>query len=242
MIFLRLFSFVLIFQPFGGRFIPIPIRLLLAISMSLALSHIYILKDVSDIKLLIAVSLKEIIVGLVMGILCNILLYTLQTIGQLIDFQAGLSLANIVNPAFDIQVSPIGDLFFVFGILLFLVTGGYREIIEAIAYSFNIVPIGKITVNADIFSYSFKLIGNFILQVALRFSAPIITILLLVDIITGIIARTVPQINIFIVGLPLKTGIALLSIIVMIGSIPDLVNREMPYLLRELILIIRSFR
>ena len=242
LIFLRLFSFISVFQPFGGRFIPVSIRLLLAISIGLALSHIYILKDLPDINLLILISVKEIIIGLVIGFLANIIFYTLQVIGQMIDFQVGLSMANIVNPAFDIQVSPIGDLFFVFGMLLFLVTGGYTQIIEGIAYSFNIVPVGEVSINGDIFVYAFKLIGNFVFQVALRFSAPVITILLLVDVITGIIARTVPQINIFIVGLPLKTGLAFLSILLLIGSIPDLMNREMPYLLKELIYIIRSFR
>jgi len=242
LIFLRLFSFISVFQPFGGRFIPVSIRLLLAISIGLALSHIYILKDLPDINLLILISVKEIIIGLVIGFLANIIFYTLQVIGQMIDFQVGLSMANIVNPAFDIQVSPIGDLFFVFGMLLFLVTGGYTQIIESIAYSFNIVPVGEVSINGDIFVYAFKLIGNFVFQVALRFSAPVITILLLVDVITGIIARTVPQINIFIVGLPLKTGLAFLSILLLIGGIPDLMNREMPYLLKELIYIIRSFR
>ncbi|HPC78458.1 MAG TPA: flagellar biosynthesis protein FliQ, partial [bacterium] len=222
LIFLRLFSFISVFQPFGGRFIPVSIRLLLAISIGLALSHIYILKDLPDINLLILISVKEIIIGLVIGFLANIIFYTLQVIGQMIDFQVGLSMANIVNPAFDIQVSPIGDLFFVFGMLLFLVTGGYTQIIESIAYSFNIVPVGEVSINGDIFVYAFKLIGNFVFQVALRFSAPVITILLLVDVITGIIARTVPQINIFIVGLPLKTGLAFLSILLLIGGIPDL--------------------
>ena len=242
LIFLRLFSFISVFQPFGGRFIPVSIRLLLAISIGLALSHIYILKDLPDINLLILISVKEIIIGLVIGFLANIIFYTLQVIGQMIDFQVGLSMANIVNPAFDIQVSPIGDLFFVFGMLLFLVTGGYTQIIESIAYSFNIVPVGEVSINGDIFVYAFKLIGNFVFQVALRFSAPVITILLLVDVITGIIARTVPQINIFIIGLPLKTGLAFLSILLLIGSVPDLMNREMPYILKELVYIMRGFR
>jgi len=70
----------------------------------------------------------------------------------------------------------------------------------------------------------------------------VITILLLVDVITGIIARTVPQINIFIIGLPLKTGLAFLSILLLIGSVPDLMNREMPYILKELVYIMRGFR
>lgn len=242
LIFLRLFSFISIFQPFGGRFIPISVRLLLAIAMGIAFSQLYTLKRIPDINFLISASIKEIIIGLVIGILANIIIYAFQIMGQIIDFQVGLSLANVVNPAFDIQISPIGDLFFILGILLFLVSGWYSQIIEGIAYSFNIVPIGDGNINGNIFLYSFKLIGNLTFQVALRFSAPITTVLLLSDIITGIIARTVPQINIFIVGLPLKTGLAFLSLLIIIGNIPDLINREMPYLIRELAYVIRSFR
>jgi flagellar biosynthetic protein FliR len=66
--------------------------------------------------------------------------------------------------------------------------------------------------------------------------------MLLVDIVTGIIARTVPQINIFIVGLPLKTGLAFLILLILIGSLPDIINRELPYLIRQLISIVKGFR
>lgn len=242
LIFLRLFSFISVFQPFGGRIVPISVRLLLAIAMGMSFSQLYILKRLPDINFLISASIREIILGLVIGILANIIFYAFQIIGQIIDFQVGLSLANVVNPAFDVQISPIGDLFFIFGILIFLVSGWYTQIIEGIAYSFSIAPIGDLNINEGIFLYSFKLIGNLTLQVALRFSAPITAVLLLADIITGIIARTVPQINIFIIGLPLKTGLAFLSLVIVVSSIPDLINREMPYFIRELIYVIRGFR
>lgn len=242
LIFLRLFSFISVFQPFGGRIVPISVRLLLAIAMGMSFSQLYILKRLPDINFLISASIREIILGLVIGILANIIFYAFQIIGQIIDFQVGLSLANVVNPAFDVQISPIGDLFFIFGILIFLVSGWYTQIIEGIAYSFSIAPIGDLNINEGIFLYLFKLIGNLTLQVALRFSAPITAVLLLADIITGIIARTVPQINIFIIGLPLKTGLAFLSLVIVVSSIPDLINREMPYFIRELIYVIRGFR
>lgn len=242
LIFLRLFAVVSVFQPFGMRFMPISIRLLLAIAISIILSQIYTLKETPETNMLIAFGIKEVIIGLVIGLLSNIICYLLQIAGQIIDFQVGLSLANIVNPAFDIQVSPIGDLLFVLGIFIFLITGGYLQVIEALGYSFNIVPLGRVNLSDYVFLDAFKLLGNFTLQVALRFSAPIVTTMLLVDIIIGIIARTVPQINIFIIGLPLKTGVAFLALLVIIGSIPDLINRELPYLIRELVSIMKGFR
>lgn len=242
LIFLRLFAIASIFQPFGTRIIPNSVRLLLAISISLVLVQLYSLKELPETNTLIILGIKEIIIGLVIGLLSNIIFYMLQLAGQIIDFQIGLSLANIVNPAFEIQSSPIGDLFFILGIFIFLVSGGYLQIIEAIGYSFNLVPVGEVILNNHIFIESFKLLGNFVLQVALRFTAPIITTMLLVDVIIGIIARTVPQINIFIIGLPLKTGLAFLALLILIGNIPDLINRELPYLIREIISIVKGFR
>ncbi|MGC8971024.1 MAG: flagellar biosynthetic protein FliR [bacterium] len=242
LIFLRLFTILSIFQPFGFRIMSNSIRLLLAISMSLVLVQLYRLKELPEINTLIVLGIKEIIIGLVIGLLSNIIFYMLQLAGQIIDFQIGLSLANIVNPAFDIQLSPIGDLLFVLGIFIFIISGGHLRVLEAVGYSFNLVPIGEINLNNYVFIESFNLLGNFVLQVALNFTAPIITTMLLVDIIIGIIARTVPQINIFIIGLPLKTGLALLALVVLIGNIPDLINRELPYLVREMISIIKGFR
>ncbi|MBC7319034.1 flagellar biosynthetic protein FliR [bacterium] len=242
LIFLRIIAIVSVFQPYSMRVIPISVRLLLAIAVSVILLQLYNLKELPETNMLIAFGIKEVIIGLVIGFLANIIFYLLQIVGQIIDFQVGLSLANIINPAFDVQVSPIGDLLFVLGIFIFLVSGSYLQIVEALCYSFNIVPLGRVNLSDYVFLDAFKLLGNFTLQVALRFSAPIITTMLLVDIIIGIIARTVPQINIFIIGLPLKTGLAFLSLLVIIGSVPDLINRELPYLIRELISIMKGFR
>lgn len=242
LVFLRLFGIIFVFLPFGIRVIPDPIRLLLTIGMSFVLVQFYSLKELPTVNTLVLLGIKEVIVGIVIGLLSNIIFYMLQLAGQIVDFQVGLSLANIVNPAFDIQLSPIGDFLFVLGIFIFLVTGGYLQVLEALCYSFNLVPVGEINLNSYTFIESFKLVGNFVLQVALRFATPVITTMLLVDIVTGIIARTVPQINIFIVGLPLKTGLAFLILLILIGSLPDIINRELPYLIRQLISIVKGFR
>ncbi len=242
LIFLRVFAIGTVFQPFSIRTIPVSIRLLLAIAISIILLQLYSLRDLPDMSTLLVLGIKEIVVGLVIGFLANIVFYMLQIVGQIIDFQVGLSLANIINPAFDIQMSPIGDLLFVLGVFIFLVSGGYLQVIEAFAYSFNIVPLGMVNLSNYAFGDAFKLLGNFTLHVALRFSAPIISTILLVDVMIGIIARTVPQINIFIIGLPLKTGLAFLALIVIIGILPDLINRELPYLIKELISIMKEFR
>ena len=242
LVFLRLFGIIFVFLPFGIRVIPDSIRLLLTIGMSFVLVQFYSLKELPTVNTLVLLGIKEVIVGIVIGLLSNIIFYMLQLAGQIVDFQVGLSLANIVNPAFDIQLSPIGDFLFVLGIFIFLVTGGYLQVLEALCYSFNLVPVGEINPNSYTFIESFKLVGNFVLQVALRFATPVITTMLLVDIVTGIIARTVPQINIFIVGLPLKTGLAFLILLILIGSLPDIINRELPYLIRQLISIVKGFR
>jgi len=241
LIFIRIVGFVFTFQPLSSRIIPVYARLFSAIAISLAFSQVYSLKALPNLHLFILSSIKELMLGMIIGFLASLIFYAFQIAGQIIDFQVGLSLANVINPSFETQSSPIGELLFVSSMLIFLLVGGYIPVIEAIGYSFTLVPLGSITLKGPILLYSFKLIGDFTLQVALRFAAPIITLLILVDIITGIIARTVPQINIFIIGLPLKTGLSFLALSILIGSIPDLLTGEMPFLIRNLIYIIRGF-
>jgi flagellar biosynthetic protein FliR len=240
LIFIRIVGFVFTFQPLSSRIIPVYARLSSAIAISLAFSQVYSLKVLPNLALFILSSIKELMLGMIIGFLASLIFYAFQIAGQVIDFQVGLSLANVINPSFEIQSSPIGELLFVSSMLIFLLVGGYIPVIEAIGYSFTLAPLGVITLKGPILIYSFKLVGDFTLQVALRFAAPIITLLILVDIITGIIARTVPQINIFIIGLPLKTGLSFLVLSLLIGSIPDLLNGEMPFLIRNLIYIIRG--
>ncbi|MGB9682391.1 MAG: flagellar biosynthetic protein FliR [bacterium] len=241
LIFIRVAGFIFTFQPISSRMVPAYAKVSFAIAISLAFSQLYSLKDMPDLTLLALFSIKEFILGIIIGFLTSLVFFAFQIAGQIIDFQVGLSLANVINPSFEIQSSPIGDFLFVSSMLVFLVGGWYVPFIEGIGYSFNLVPLGNIVLKGSVLLYAFKLIGDFTFQVALRFVAPIITLLLLVDIITGIIARTVPQINVFIIGLPLKTGLSFLALTILISSIPDVLNREVPFLIRNLLSIIRGF-
>lgn len=241
LILIRIAGFVFTFQPISSRMVPAYAKISFSIAISLVFSQIYSLKTLPNLGLLVLSSVKELMLGMIIGFLTSLVFYAFQIAGQIIDFQVGLSLANVINPSFEVQSSPIGDILFVSSMLIFLVGGGYTRFIEAIGYSFNLVPLEGIILKGPVLLYSFRLIGDFTIQVALRFVAPIVTLLILVDIITGIIARTVPQINIFIIGLPLKTGISFLALSILIGSIPDVLNGEMPFLIRNLMYIIRGF-
>ena len=207
LIFVRLTSFFLIAPLFSMRGVPNQFKIGLGIYMSLiAFSSVTteepILMDVTYISLIV----KEIFVGISLGFTAALLLYTVQIAGSFIDFQMGFAIASVMDPQTGTQVPIIGHFKYILALLFLLTVNGHHLMLDGIMQSFQIFPVETIS-----FAVEFEDIANFIktlflemFVIALQIALPIVGALFLVDIALGILAKTVPQLNIFAVGLPIK--------------------------------------
>ena len=120
--------------------------------------------------------------------------------------------------------------------MLFFIINGHHYLIYAIVSTFHFVPIGTI----DIADFNILSVTNLFSRTfisAVQIGIPIIMVLFLTDIILGIMARTVPQLNVFILGMPLKILVGLLSVIIILPGLVSLmipVIESIPYLLDKL--------
>ena len=159
---------------------------------------------------------KELAAGLLIGFAVMTLFMGIQVAGELIGLQAGLAMAQIFDPSSSRQISIISEFQFILSLMLFLAIDGHHLVINAIAGSFSLIPPGEITFSSTTVDRAIKFSIN-IFAIALKFGAPVIVTLFLTDVALGIIARTVPQMNVFIVGFPFKIGAAFF---VMAASFP----------------------
>jgi flagellar biosynthetic protein FliR len=183
---------------------------------------------------------KETITGLSLGILVNIIFSGIRNAGQYMDFQMGFGLANAVDPLTGIQGTMIGQFINLLGLVFFFNIDGHHRLINAFGNSYQLVPL-----NAAGFNYASGLIAAKAFAgmslLALQISAPLLAVLIIVDLALGFVAKAAPQINVFLLGFPLKilAGLFILFIILPLLATPltkvfSLMEKNMFYLLKGL--------
>lgn len=207
LIFVRITTFMLTAPVISGRQVPAPFKI--GFSVMLTALCVSVVKDpiqsVSNGTLVLLI-LKEFFVGLVLGMTANVMLYAVQFAGTLIDLETGFSMANLFDPTFETNMQLTGQLKNMLAILFFFATDAHHLLIQGILASFDWVSVHSFVpawMDGRISTFFLVCIRQ-MFMVGFMMAAPIVGTLFIVDISFGIIARTVPQMNIFAVAPPLK--------------------------------------
>jgi flagellar biosynthetic protein FliR len=158
----------------------------------------------------------EIFTGLIIGYTAYLLFSGIQMAGQIIDIQIGFGLVNVIDPAGGTQVSILGQFYYLVALLFFLAMDGHHALIKALGDSFALLPAGSVGW-LDQAAKAGPLLGTFFTKlfiIAFQVAAPSVAVLFLTNLSMGLLSRTLPQMNVFIVGLPLNVIIGLLVTIV----------------------------
>ena len=156
-------------------------------------------------------AIGEILLGISIGMAINLIFIGLQMAGQISGYQMGLALARVMDPAAGQQVPLLAQFYQLFAFLMFLTLNAHHWFLKALARSFELVPPFGYRFSGSLIDQLMGMAGNMFV-IAVKVGAPIIAALLLTSIAFGLIARTVPQMNILFVAMPLKIMIGLLFI------------------------------
>jgi len=181
------------------------------------------------------IGVAEFALGLVLGLGVLTILAGLQLAGQLIDQQTGISLGEIANPGLDMNGSVTGTMLFLLGMTLLLLIkpiGGHLMMVSALVETFQTLPVGEAVVSSS----SVDLLGDLVhesLVLGVQVAAPMLAVMSLVALTMGFLGHTVPQINVLVVGFPIRVllslGILTLAISgvgrVLVDTIPDVIDR-----------------
>ena len=241
LVFARISMVIAVIPIFGSTNVPIPIKIGLSLFVSLIT---YAIIDPSMIPLELSVAelmiiiLKEGLVGLLFGFVTGIMFFSIQFAGHFISLQMGFSMVQIIVPQSQERIPIIGQFYFILTILIFLLINGHHLVLSSLGESFNLVPIGSGMINGEL-TESLIFLGGKVFILSMKISGPILATLYLTDVMMGIIARTVPQMNIFFVSLPLKISLGMILIIVTLSSFPWLVGTLVSEMGENLNLLLR---
>lgn len=159
---------------------------------------------------------REFLVGIGLGYVAYLVFTAIYIAGEIIDMQIGFGVVNVMDPMSNIQVPITSNLYFILSMLVFLMVNGHHLLIKALFDSYTYVPLGTAIFRNALISQLLNLFTDMFFT-GFKIAAPIVAAALITDIALGAISRMVPQLNVFVVGMPFKI---LVGIIIMVVTIP----------------------
>ena len=204
---LRVSGIMLMAPFFSSQSIPVYVRIAFSLVVSLALAPSMPLNMVPaelDLSSIAGLFLGEILFGVLLGFAAACVFGGFQLAGQVISFQLGFSLINIIDPQTEVESSVFSFLQNYIGLLFFLLINGHHWFLLAVNESFTLLPVGGAHLPAPLVQHLLRLSAE-LLVIGVRIAGPVIAVSVITDVVMGVLGRAAPQINIIIVGMPLKT-------------------------------------
>jgi flagellar biosynthetic protein FliR len=229
-IFIRVGMLIFLLPFFGARGIPVLWKIGASIILTGVLTPVvstpdFLPEDPVSVGLCIA---SEAMLGFSMALGVKILLSAVQLAGQFLGFQMGFNMASVLDPQTGVQSSVISQFLYLLTVLFFFSVDGHHLFIRGVVASFNAVPPNRFQVSPNLCAVLVKASGTMFL-IALKLASPVMIALFLSNLCLGIVARTVPQVNILMIGFPLNIGLGLIifgvTLTVLSPFLADVVKR-----------------
>ncbi|MDR5658252.1 flagellar biosynthetic protein FliR [Serpentinicella sp. ANB-PHB4] len=220
-------TFILILIRVSGIFVAAPvfsrnnIPMLTKAALSVIVSLI-LLPTITPVNQTIAQSFLNMLylsffefgIGVIIGLVGAMYFSSLYLAGTIVDTQVGFAMVNVLDPQTNTQIPIMGNLYNVIFTLIFIAVNGHHFIIRTLVQSYAIIPLGRIYPINEFFIEHLTVVMTDVFIFAFKLSAPILAMIFLANVLLGILARTMPQMNVFIIGMPLKITIGLITILI----------------------------
>lgn len=156
-------------------------------------------------------AVRSLVIGMMLGFTLNLVFVAVRFAGDVAGMQVGFSIVNAFDPMSNSQISVISQFYHLLAVLLFFATGAHLVLVSAMFQScLALPPFGS----GELTGGAWHLLREFstVFSSGLRIAAPIIVVLLLISAAMGIVVKTVPQLNVLVVGFPIKIGVGLLTL------------------------------
>ncbi len=218
LIFSRVSGMFLFAPVYGSASVPVQLKVLFVFLVSYIVQTTGIV-DISGLKgPILYFVFSELLYGMLIGYITYAYTSVFFTMGKIVDFKLGFGMANVMDPQTRTQVSMFGNFFYVFSTLIFLSVNGHHFILKSVINSYGSVGAGRFILTqahmdivVEAFSKAF--------EIGAVLSFPVIVIVIVSDLLLGVLSKTMPQLNIFVVGMPLKIFLGIAIILIMVPAI-----------------------
>jgi len=227
MVLVRMTAFVVSWPVFGVENISSPVKVLFATILSFvvfptlsfsAAQHAAVSQD------LMLLAGREAFIGVSIGYLGRFFFFAFRIAGEMISQALGLGAAQLFNPALGGQTSSVEQLYVGLASLFYLAVNGHHYLITGLVGTFDMVPVAQLSLNTSQF-FGVGLMAQEVLELGLKLSAPVVISILVINLVLGVVGKTVPQLNVLVTSFPINIlagfVLMLITLPMMIDQMPD---------------------
>jgi len=245
LIFVRITGLFVVSPVFGRRNIPAYYKVGFSFLVAVILVQVLPVPDLREYSSLLSFILlvvKEFVLGLVLGYISYLITSSIYFAGQIIDMHIGFGMVNVFDPLTNIQIPVTANFYYIIATLMILAIDGHHLLIYTLCDSFSLFPIeSRMVIGESMVDYIVNITTS-VLTVGFKIAAPITAAVLITDVALGIIAKAVPQVHVFIVGLPLKILVGFVVMAVTITAFRSVVHVLMGGMHEEIVRFLETVK
>lgn len=216
LLFVRMIGLFTTAPIWSNRLVPVQLRVAIAFGTAVVVSPLFREMALPEsLPALAALAVRELLVGMVIGFVAALVLSAVQLAGQILDVNMGLSMVNLLDPMTNTQMPVIGNFMFILATLIFFTINGHHMLLQALMDSYALVPVGKAVMTTTL-AESVVNMGSNLFLIGFKIAAPVLAALFMTTVALGILNRAVPQMNVFVIGMPVQLGVGVFMLVVVL--------------------------
>lgn len=225
----RFTTFLMVTPIFSMRNIPAATTIGLASTAALlVLPPLDVPQAAQSLAALLLLVFHEVVVGLILGFLVVLAFAAVQFAGQLTDVPIGFGMATVLDPNTGAQTPVFSQFYFILAALVFFGLDGHLWLFRALAQSYEAIPFAGF-IGMDVTYQTIVSLTGEMFSIGIQLALPVIATILLVDVGLGIVVRAVPQINVFVIGFPIKVTVGMAAIAAALAAMVAIISRLFAY-------------
>lgn len=228
---------------FGNLTVTRRVRIFLGIAVAFAIfvTYPYEPLDYTTFWGYFVILLKELVVGLSLGFMTNITLTIINMAGQFIDRELGFSMVSNFDQTFNTDTTITAEFYSMLVMIIMLCSNMHYYILTALSDSFALIPIGNVKFNAEAILDSMIQYMMDYFVIALRISLPIMIAIMLLNVVLGVLAKTAPQMSMFVIGIQLKIIVGFAALVVTAPFLSNITGYVYEQMQKIVINLLQSF-
>lgn len=227
LIFVRMTGLFVVSPVFGRQNIPVYFKVGFSFLTAILVSYSIPMPDLGAYNSLYAfvfLIAKEFLIGLVLGYISYLIITAIYLAGQMIDMHIGFGMVSVFDPMSNIQIPVTANFYFILTMLMFLAIDGHHLLIYTLVDSFEMLPMASpLVINQQIPDFILQLVTS-VFVISFKIAAPVTAAVFIADVSLGVIAKAVPQVNVFVIGMPLKILLGLIVILFTLTAFRNVVH------------------
>lgn len=223
MVLMRMSAFVVSWPVFGSESIGTQVKILFALSLAMVVFptlHFSVEQMEAVKQNLILLAIREAAIGLSIGYLARFFFFAFRISGEMVSQAMGLGAAQMFNPALGGQSSSLEQLYVGLSSLFYLAVNGHHYLIKGLVDTFQWVQVAQLTFNTSQFVGLGQMTQE-VVELGLKLSAPVVISILVVNLVLGVVGKTVPQLNVLVTSFPINILVGFGLIIITLPMLMD---------------------